>query len=338
MSSSCERPFSGYVLGLDIGGTEIKAALVNGKGNILASHRSPTPRTLREIRYSLRLLIGKFRLAAKEIRAVGIGCKGIIDPETTEVLALPGDLHYLEGQKLNALIVPAVPTSCPVAADNDARVALVGEHQWGAARGRQNAIMLTLGTGVGGAILADGKILRGAGGVAGHLGHLTVQPDGPVCICGSRGCLETIFSARALEAEAFAAMHLGVKSRLFNSQLRPPSCEEVFDCARKGDKIARLVVERAVTVLGGAIAGLVHAFDPEIVILGGQITRAGDLLFAPVQHEVNWRTKTLLRRKVPVVKAQVADPSGVVGAAALAIESIAIANNTTRKRGILFRQ
>jgi glucokinase len=198
--------------------------------------------------------------------------------------------------------------------------------------------MLTLGTGVGGAILADGKILRGAGGVAGHLGHITVLPDGPVCICGNRGCLETLFSARAIEAEAFAAIQLGVKTSLLDSNSRPPNCDEVFECARQGDKIACLIVERAVTVLGGAIAGLVHAFDPEVVILGGQITRAGDFLLDPLRREVDWRTRTLLRRRVPVVKAQVADPSGVVGAAALAIEAVTTASNTSTKRNTRSRE
>jgi len=338
MSSSRERPFSACVLGLDIGGTEVKAALVNSKGGVIAANRCRTPRTLAELRRSLRLLIAKFQLNAKEVGAVGIGCKGIIDPETTGVLALPGDLHYLEGRKLRELIAPLVPIPCPVVADNDARVALFGEYRWGVARGQKNAIMLTLGTGVGGAILADGKILRGAGGVAGHLGHITVLPDGPVCICGNRGCLETLFSARAIEAEAFAAIHLGVKTSLLDSDSRPPNCDEVFECARQGDKIACLIVERAVTILGGAIAGLVHAFDPEVVILGGQITRAGHFLLDPLQREVDWRTRTLLHRRVPVVKAQVADPSGVVGAAALAIEAVTTASNTSTKRNTRSRE
>ncbi|MEJ2009235.1 MAG: ROK family protein [Acidobacteriota bacterium] len=309
------------VLGLDIGGTEIKSALVNFQGDIIASRRTPTPRSLPDFEQALRNLIEHLNPEAVAIRAAGIGCKGIIDPGTTEVLALPGDLNYLEGRRLSEIIAPVVPAACPVAADNDARVALVGECRWGAARGRKNAIMLTLGTGLGGAILAEGNIVRGAGGVAGHLGHITVDPSGGVCMCGNRGCLQTVFSARAIESEAFAAIHNGAKTSLLQSSSRPPSCHEIFECARKGDKVARLIVERAITFLGSAIAGLVHALDPEVVILGGNIAEAGDCLFEPIQHEVDWRTWTLLRRKVPIVKAQVPDPSGVVGAAALAIDA-----------------
>jgi glucokinase len=309
------------VLGLDIGGTEIKAALVNGKGDIIASHRAPTPRTMSTFQETIKTLAARFHLGDVNIRGVGIGCKGIIDPQTTKVLALPGELNYLEGGRLSETIAPFVPAPCPVAADNDARVAFVGEHIWGAAQGRKNAIMLTLGTGVGGAILADGKIVRGAGGVAGHLGHITVDPNGGLCICGNRGCLETVFSARAIEAEAFAAIHRGVKTQLLSIESQPPTCNDIFECARKGDEVARIVVERATLILGSAIAGLIHVLDPEVVILGGQITQAGDFLFEPIQKEIDWRTRYLLCRRVPVVKAQIAEPSGVVGAAALAIEA-----------------
>jgi glucokinase len=309
------------VLGLDIGGTEIKAALVNSKGDIIASHRTPTAGTLSAFQETIRGLARQLHLKEVNIRGMGIGCKGIIDPHTTEVLALPGELNYLEGRRLSEIVSSIVPVPCPVAADNDARVALVGEHIWGAAQGRKNAIMLTLGTGVGGAILADGKIVRGAGGVAGHLGHVTVDPNGGLCICGNRGCLETVFSARAIEAEAFAAIHRGVKTRLQGSGSQLPSCNDIFECARNGDEVARIVVERATLILGSAIAGLIHVLDPEVVILGGQITQAGNFLFDPIQREVDWRTRYLLCRKVPIVKAQIAEPSGVVGAAALAIEA-----------------
>jgi len=309
------------VLGLDIGGTEIKSALINFQGDIIASQRTSTPRLLSDFNQALRSLIEDLHPEAVTIRAVGVGCKGIIDPNTTEVLALPGDLNYLEGSRLSEVLAPLIPSACPVAADNDARVALVGECRWGAARGRKNAIMLTLGTGLGGAILADGNIIRGAGGVAGHLGHITVDPNGGPCMCGNRGCLQTVFSARAIESWAFAAIHNGAKTELLKARSRPPSCNEIFECARNGDHVAWTIVERAITFLGSAIAGLVHALDPEVVILGGKIAEAGDFLFEPIQREVDWRTRTLLRRKVPVVKAQVADPSGVVGAAALAIDA-----------------
>jgi glucokinase len=206
-----------------------------------------------------------------------------------------------------------------VRADNDARAALAGEVAWGAARGRRNAVMLTLGTGVGGGILAGGRLLHGMRGVAGHLGHLTVDPDGPVCICGNRGCLETLFSARAIEGEATAAVLRGCHSRLtdlFAGDPRAVTCEAVFAAAADGDEVARAICDRAIKYLAGAIAGIFGAFDPEVVILGGQIAAAGAALFEPLQAQVTARARRLVGREVPVIQAEISE-SGILGAAAL---------------------
>jgi glucokinase len=208
-----------------------------------------------------------------------------------------------------------------IVADNDARVALAGEIAWGTARTYRNALMLTLGTGVGGAVLVDGRILRGSTGAAGHIGHLTIDPDGVLCICGNRGCLETVFSARAIESEAFSAMHRGVESKLLACGSKPPSCAEIFELARQGDAVAAGIVRKAIAILGAALAGLAFLFDPEAIILGGQISAAGDLLLDPLREEIGWRTRPLLRREIPLLRSQLVDPSGVIGAAALALEA-----------------
>src|SRR5262249_45013057 len=183
------------VLGIDIGGTQIRAGMVDESGAILASRTIATPNDLDAFLPSLQDVI-RWLLEATALPAgVGVGCKGIINPDSTRIESLHGALHYLEGQRLADLV--GLPLDVPVFADNDARVALAAEMVWGAARDRQNVLMLTLGAGVGGAVLANGHILRGHTGVAGHLGHITVDPSGPLCACGNRGCLETAFSARA---------------------------------------------------------------------------------------------------------------------------------------------
>jgi glucokinase len=213
-----------------------------------------------------------------------------------------------------------MPAEVPVFADNDARVAMAGEMVWGAARGRDNVVMLTLGSGVGGAVIAGGHLLRGHTGVAGHLGHITVDPEGALCMCGNRGCLQTVFSARAIEGEAWAAVHRGCSSsltRLFREQPQLATCRTIFQAAREGDGLAQGIVERAIRDLGAGIAGLLHVFDPEIVILGGHIADA-DLL-VPLQEEVWRRSRGLLAREVPIVEQQVADKSGIVCAAGLVI-------------------
>lgn len=297
-------------LGLDIGGTQIKAGRADGEGRILARASIPTPASLADFRLRVPELVAS--LDDGTIRAAGIGCKGLIDPYTTVVQVSPGPVAYLEGHSLSEMANLRVPAI----ADNDARVALAGEAAWGAAKGLRNALMFTLGTGVGGGVLADGRILRGATGVAGHLGHVTIDPDGTPCICGNRGCLETLFSARAIEAEAYSAAHRAVASAL-----RPgSSCAEVFDAAAAGDHVATHIVTRATFRLASAIAGLAIALDPEAVILGGQIATAGPGFWEPLRAEIEERTRIMLPRGLPILKSQVED--GVAGAAALALEAV----------------
>lgn len=306
------------VLGIDIGGTQIKAGMVDDKGAILASRTIQTPNDLEEFLPSLKEAT-RWLIDATECPAgVGVGCKGIINPDSTLIETLPGTLHFLEGLRLSDLV--AMPADVPVFADNSARVALAGEMVWGAARGLQNALMLTLGMGVGGAVLANGQVLRGHAGVAGHLGHLTIEPDGPRCACGNRGCLETVFSARAIEGEAWAAVHRGCSStltRLFREHPQLASCRTVFQAASEGDDLCQSIVAKAIGRLAAAIAGLLHIFDPELVIIGGQVADAGADLLVPLQDEVWNRSRGLLGREVPLVEQQVADKSGIVGAAGL---------------------
>ncbi|MCS6951473.1 MAG: ROK family protein [Bryobacterales bacterium] len=308
------------LLGLDIGGTEIKAGLVDSSGRILRSASVATPGDLDTLRGTLAGVVARLATGAA-LRAAGVAAKGIIDAATTRVEALPGTLSFLEGWLLADLMAPLLPGT-PVAADNDARAALAGELRWGAAQGRRDAVLLTLGTGVGGAVVANGRLLRGVGGVAGHFGHLTLDPDGPPCICGNHGCLETFFSARAIEAEAFAVVHRGCDTRLAelvrNGKL---TCAAVFETAAAGDAQAKRIVERAARVLAAGIASLIHAYDPEAVIVGGQIAQAGEPLFAILRTEAAWRTRRLLRREVPIVPARFTAEAGLLGAAALALEA-----------------
>jgi glucokinase len=306
------------VLGIDIGGTQIRAGMVDENGAILASRTIPTPNDLDGFLPSLHDAI-RWLLEATALPAgVGVGCKGIINPDSTRIESLHGALHFLEGQRLADLV--GLPLDVPVFADNDARVALAAEMVWGAAQGRQNVVMLTLGAGVGGAVLANSHLLRGHTGVAGHLGHMTIDPAGPRCACGNRGCLETVFSARAVEAEAWSAVHRGCAStltRLFREQPQLATCRTIFQAASEGDELCQSIVAKAIASLGAGIAGLLHIFDPELVILGGPVADAGTDLIVPLQGEVWDRTRGLLHREVPLVEQQVADKSGIVGAAGL---------------------
>jgi glucokinase len=294
-------PDQAVVLGVDIGATAIKAGLVDRDGNLIAALHDFVHLVLKQ--------------AKPGVRGIGIGCKGVIDTTTSRVNSLPGDLNFLEGRLLSDVVDPG---DLPLQADNDARTALIAEVLWGAARGRRNVVLLTLGTGVGGAALVDGSILRGATGAAGHLGHLTLDLHGGLCICGNRGCVETRFSSRAIESDYLAHLHRAAPTMLAPGNAgEPPTTEAIFRAAAEGDESARCVIERALEYLTGALVSVLHIFDPEVLILGGNIADAGPQLLAPIRDKVAQRTRILLGREIPIVFQSLVGYGGVAGAAGL---------------------
>jgi len=299
-------------VGVDIGATAIKAALVNLGGDLVESFHQPSPRTPAALHDFVHLVL---RQAKWQVRGIGIGCKGVIDTASSRINSLPGDLNFLEGRWLAEVVEPG---DLPLYADNDARTALIAEVLWGAARGKHNVVLLTLGTGVGGAALVDGVMLRGASGAAGHLGHMTLDLHGGLCICGNRGCVETRFSSRALESDYLAHIHRAAHTKLSLGEAgQPPSTEAIFRSAAEGDESARCVIDRALQYLAGALVSVLHIFDPEILIIGGNIAEAGPQLLAPIREEVAQRTRILLGREIPIVFQSQVGYGGVAGAAGL---------------------
>jgi glucokinase len=299
-------------IGVDIGATAMKAALVALNGDLLASFKTDSPRTTSSMRDFIQSVRER---ATGPVLGIGIGCKGVIDATTTRVNRLPGDLNFLEGCLLRELVCV---DGLPLYADNDARTALVGEVLWGEARGRRNVVLLTLGTGVGAAALVDGIIVRGASGAACHLGHVTLDIRGGLCICGNYGCVETCFSSRAIESAYAAHIHRASPTRLaIDDAGRIPSTEAIFQAATEGDPSARRVLDVAFESLTAALVSFLHVFDPELLILGGNIAAAGPQLLAPLQEEVARRTNVLLGRKVPIVLQSTGGYGGIAGAAGL---------------------
>jgi predicted NBD/HSP70 family sugar kinase len=306
------------VLGIDIGGHQIRSGMVDAGGAILASRSIPTPGDIDAFVPALQEAV-RWLLETNGVPAgVGVGCKGVIDPDSTRIEALTGSLHYLQGLRIADLV--GLPLDVPVFADNDGRVALAGEMVWGAAKDLTNVVMLTLGNGVGGAAIVNGQLLRGQSGIGGQMGHIVIDPYGALCSCGNRGCLETVFSARAIEAAAHAAVARGchsVLTRLFRDQPQLATCRTVFQAAREGDDVASTIVSDAIYGLAAGVAGLLNIFDPEAVIIGGKVADAGAELLIPLQEEVWARTRKILGREVAIVEQQVSDKSGIVGAAGL---------------------
>ncbi|MGA6983986.1 MAG: ROK family protein [Candidatus Sulfotelmatobacter sp.] len=299
-------------IGVDIGATRIKAGFVDLQGNLRESFREDSPRSTK----ALEKFLSRVRShATKPVLGIGIGCKGIIDAATTRVNCLPGDLNFLEGLALCDL---AEAEGLPVCADNDARTALVGEVLWGAARGKRDVLLLTLGTGIGAAALVNGMIVRGATGAACHLGHITVDLQGGLCICGNYGCLETRFSSRAIESEYYAHIHRASPTRLSaDASGRIPTTEAIFRAAAEGDPSARRVLDVSFDYLIAAVVSFLHIFDPELVIVGGNIAAAGPELLSRLKGEVSKRTHVLLGREVPILLQTAIGYGGVAGAAGL---------------------
>jgi len=306
------QPNLATAVGVDIGATAIKAALVGLGGELSENFHQPSPRTPAALHDFVHSVLKR---AKGPVCGIGIGCKGVIDTATSRVKSLPGDLHFLEGRLLSEVMAAG---DLPVCADNDARTALVAEVLWGTARGKRNVVLLTLGTGVGGAVLVDGTILRGASGAAGHLGHVTLDLHGGLCICGNYGCVETRFSSRAIESDYLAHLHRAASARLsVGSAGEPPSTEAIFRAAAEGDESARRVLDRALEYLTAAMVSFLHIFDPEVLIIGGNIAEAGPQLLAPIRDQVARRSRILLGRDVPIVFQSVIGYGGVAGAAGL---------------------
>ena len=281
-------------------------------GGLIQTLHQPSPRTPAALHDFVHLVL---KQAKQPVHGIGIGCKGIIDTATSKVTSLPGDLNFLEGKLLADVVTPG---DLPVYADNDARTALIAEVLWGAARGKRNVVLLTLGTGVGGAVLVEGRILRGASGAAGHIGHMTIDLHGGLCICGSRGCVETRFSSRAIESDYLAHLHRAAPAKLsLGKDGDPPSTEAIFRAAADGDESASCVLDRALEYLKGAMVSVLHIFDPEVLIVGGNIAEAGPQLLTPIRGEVARRTRILLGREIPIVFQSLVGYGGVVGAAGL---------------------
>jgi glucokinase len=298
-------------LGVDIGGTFIKAGIVNTSGKLLQQFQEPSPRDQDSLRNFIHRAIKE---AQAPLAGIGIACKGIIDAENSRINRLPGDLHFLEGSSFPDLINVALP----VRADNDARTALLAEVLWGAARSKRNVILLTLGTGIGGAAMVDGVILHGAGGIAGHFGHIISDNEGGLCMCGNRGCLETVFSSRAIEADYFSHIHRAVStSQAVNARGEVPRSEAIFQAAQNGDESARRVIDRAMEHLSASIVSLLHILDPELVVIGGNMAAADDQLLSPIRRAISTRSACMMGREVPVTLQSAVGYGGVLGAAGL---------------------
>jgi glucokinase len=313
------------VIGVDLGGTKILAGVIDRALRVLARAQRAVPAGDQEaVLRAIFEAVGELRATSgAEILAAGLGVPCLMDSEHQRALMAVNlplsnvDFRALMSERLGV----------PVCVDNDANVALLAEHRAGAAQGARHAAMLTVGTGIGGAILIDGALYRGATGAAGELGHMVVDADGPPCQgnCPNHGCLEAIASGTALAREALRVARATPDCELGRALAsgRPITGPLVTELAHDGDPAARDVVALIGTRLGIGLTNIVNVLNPEVIVVGGGVIAAGELLLAPARAVVAERALAPARDAVRVVRAHFGVESGMLGAAALALERFA---------------
>ena len=297
-------------IGLDLGGTDLKAGLVSREGTIVAFTRQPS-RTLESAAAPLavaaeaaRALLAK---AGADALPVGLGCPGVIHPATGVQVGSTAHLPHWDGHPVGPDLAAAL--GLPVRVDNDANCAALAEARVGAAHGAHVSVTLTLGTGIGCGIVVDGRIVRGAFGGAGEAGHLPLGSGALECRCGVEGCVEPEASASGLVRAAAAA------------GLAAANAEEVFAAATRGDARARALVERMCDRLGAVTAVIVNLLNPDVVVIGGGVARAGAPLFDRLGAALTRYALASHRRGLRLVPAAFGERAGTVGAALLAWEA-----------------
>ena len=303
-------------IGIDIGGTKVAALRVAEDGDVLDRRERPTPAD--DVAATVETVSDlAAELAAAGGEAIGVGAAGMVD-FAAGVLRYAPNLAWREIPLRDLL---SERTGLPCVVDNDANVAAWGEYRFGAARGYRHVLAVTVGTGIGGGIVADGELLRGAHGFAAEIGHIIVEPDGPPCGCGNKGCWEQVASGRALGRLARAEVEREPAGRIAAlAGGAQASGRHVSEAAREGDPAAAAIFATVGRRLGEGIAGLVNILDPEVVIVGGGVAEEGAVLLEPAREAFLDAVEAPEHRpEVPILAATLGNDAGAIGAAALGL-------------------
>jgi glucokinase len=320
-----------FVLGIDIGGTNLVVGSVAEDGSAMVGSASEPTHSEAGATDVVDRLVGLAQRAiattrreapGAEILGVGVGAPGPLDTKRGIVLLTP-NLGWVN-MPLRQLIHDRL--GLPAALDNDANCAVLGEWWVGAARGARHAIGITIGTGIGGGLIVDGRLYHGASDVAGEIGHTTIDTEGRRCKCGNYGCLEAYASGPNIALRAVEEMEAGAESRLralVDGDLRKITAQTVYQAAADGDELALEVVNDTAKFLGVGIGNLLNVFNPEVVVVCGGVTLAGDHLFEPLRREVARRAFKPAVSACRIVPGELAGTAGVYGAAKIFLDQTA---------------
>ncbi|GKU27542.1 ROK family protein [Clostridium folliculivorans] len=310
---------SNYVIGIDLGGTKISTALSDFNGNVVSQSIIATDAhegeaaVLGRIIKTVEDVIENGKVDVVQVKAIGIGSPGPLDAKTGIIITTPN----LPFKNFDLVSPIREKFQIPVYLDNDANVAAIGEFMFGAAKGTENMVYFTVSTGVGGGAVLNGKIYRGNTSNALEIGHATVAPNGPRCNCGNIGCLEATSSGTAIGKRAKEALESKVETSL--RKYKSVTSAEVFAEAAAGDEISKDIIDNALNYLGIGVANAISIFDPEMIIIGGGVSKAGEIVFDKVQEVVNKRCFKNMAEACKIVPAGLGTDAGVIGAVALAI-------------------
>lgn len=311
-----------YHLGVDLGGTTIAAALLDAEGHVIQETLIPTlaqeghEAVIARMAELIQRVINEADVDLADIGGIGIGVPGVLDIEKGLTLFLPN----LPGTWPRVPLAPRIKQAVglPTFLLNDVRAFTLGEKTYGAGRYVDNMVCLAIGTGIGGGIVINGQLYLGLGGTAGEVGHQIIDMHGPPCGCGSRGCLEAFASGPAIATMAVRAIKQGFTTligELVDYDLNRITPEVICQAAEQGDSVAIEIFERAGFYLGVGIANLITVLSPQMVVVGGGVAQAGELLFDPIRRTVAERVHVTPLEKVKIVPAELGRVAGVVGAA-----------------------
>ena len=313
-----------FIVGVDLGGTNIVVGALSSDGTRQIGMRSEPTRAedgadgvIRRmadmVESSIKAVIDETNCTRSDIRGIGIGAPGPLDRERGVVLLTP-NLGWTDVPLRDRMMEL---TGLPASLDNDANCATYGEWWIGAARGARNVIGMTIGTGIGGGLIFDGRLYHGTHDVAGEIGHTTIDQNGRRCGCGNYGCLEAYASGPAIAERAREALTFddnSILAQLVNGDRAAITAQVVYDAATRGDMVAREVVRDTARFLGTGIANLLNILNPEVVVIAGGVTQAGDALFIPLRAEVRRRAFKPAVDSCRIVPGLLPGTAGVVGA------------------------
>lgn len=318
-----------YIVAVDLGGTQIRAALCDPQGQIYRrvaklTRASEGPEAvLARIKESIAEAMEG--VGPDAVSGIGIGAPGPLDPDAGMILAAPNLPGWVNVPLRNLI---SAHFGKPTFLGNDANVAGLAEATYGAARGVKDMVYLTISTGIGSGIIVGGRLLLGARGLAAEAGHMVIKLDGPKCGCGNRGCLEALAAGPAISRDVVGRLKAGKGSKsskvlkLVGGDLNQVDARVIGEAAAAGDKLAVNAFRRAGKYLGLGIVNLLHLFNPRMVVLGGSVTKAGPLLFDPMWEMLRARAMPGYLEGLAVVPAALGDDVGLLGALALAITGL----------------